>query len=377
MNLRTLSSKLHLYFGLIAGLLLAPIGLSGSILVFHDAIDEAFNPDLLTVAPQHTRVSLQSVVDSVQQVFPHETVVQLEIPQEKTGVHEVALTDYSRTVYVDPYRGDVLGSRSHGEGITGMLFDLHVELLGGATGKTVVGILGFVLIAISLTGLVLWWRGPHQVLEGLKIKRTGSAQRLNYDLHNVLGFGSSLLLIVLAFTGSALIFYNTFHKTAHVATNTPLPPPPPSSTVQLDVERPSLDQMASRTRQAMPNATIRRIYFPTAPEEAFLFRIKQPAEPHQNGMTMVYIDQYSGQILRVDDALKASFAATLGQWLYPLHTGVFGGWWGRLLVALLGLMPTFFLVTGFLIWRWPKNKRRRARPKARAVPVEFPSPPQT
>ncbi|MGH8612088.1 MAG: PepSY domain-containing protein, partial [Gammaproteobacteria bacterium] len=49
---RKLWLQLHLWLGLILGLFLSVFGITGSILVFYQEIDEWLNPDLLTVAPR-------------------------------------------------------------------------------------------------------------------------------------------------------------------------------------------------------------------------------------------------------------------------------------------------------------------------------------
>jgi uncharacterized iron-regulated membrane protein len=369
--LRKISSTLHLYLGLVTGLLLVPIGLSGSILVYDDAIDRALNPELLVASPEDSRVSLQSVEEVVREAFPHEDLVMLELPSSPTDVHEILLAGEGRRVYVNPYSGEILGSRLPGEGLTGFLFELHAHLLAGETGEQVGGILGFVLILISVTGLILWWRGKNNLRRGLTIQWRLGTRRLNYDLHNVLGAGSAAFLIVLAFTGAALVFYHPFMTVTHSLTATSEPPPPPTSSVQPAADQPSLDALTRKARRALPDAEIRRIAFPRSEEEAFLFRMRQPEEVHQNGMSMVYLNRYDGELLRVDDALQAPLAGKLGQWLYPVHTGFIGDWWGRLIVFLVGLLPAVLFVTGFLIWRWPGN-HREATPSLRAVPVQFP-----
>src|SRR3546814_11392760 len=38
------------------------------------------------------------------------------------------------------------------------LFDLHHYLFLGETGKTLTGVLGLLLLAFAVSGLVLWWR---------------------------------------------------------------------------------------------------------------------------------------------------------------------------------------------------------------------------
>ena len=44
--------KVHRYLGLSVGVLLLFLSLTGSLLVFHDEIDEWFNPQLLRIEPK-------------------------------------------------------------------------------------------------------------------------------------------------------------------------------------------------------------------------------------------------------------------------------------------------------------------------------------
>ncbi|MBL4723179.1 MAG: PepSY domain-containing protein, partial [Alcanivorax sp.] len=53
--------KLHKYAGLIAGLLLALTGVTGSLLVFHDTLDEWLTPQLRT-QPAADPASLSAVL---------------------------------------------------------------------------------------------------------------------------------------------------------------------------------------------------------------------------------------------------------------------------------------------------------------------------
>ncbi|MBG1241452.1 PepSY domain-containing protein [Nostoc sp. NZL] len=53
MKLRKSILSLHRYVGILAGILLIIISLTGSLLVFHEEIDQFFNPQLLRVTPQN------------------------------------------------------------------------------------------------------------------------------------------------------------------------------------------------------------------------------------------------------------------------------------------------------------------------------------
>ncbi|WP_346985148.1 PepSY-associated TM helix domain-containing protein [Chryseobacterium sp. POE27] len=59
--------KWHLYVGIFAGLILTIVGLTGSILVFQDEIDQALNPELFEVAKTQKK-------NSDRRDHPHNTI---------------------------------------------------------------------------------------------------------------------------------------------------------------------------------------------------------------------------------------------------------------------------------------------------------------
>lgn len=366
--LRTLASKLHRYLGLVAGLLLVPIGLTGSVLVFHEEIDAVLYPELVRVEPQGVPVSLDAAMDAVRAAFPGHEPARLDLARAPHETHEVTMHGDGLTVYVDPYRGVVLGALGPTESVTGLLFEIHTKLLPGALSETVVGVLGLLLLVLGLTGLVLWWRGRRRIRQGLTVRWRAARPRVNYDLHNVLGFYVVLPLLALAFTGAGLVFYAAFSDAVHALSGTPKPAPPPRSTPVAVFTAPSLDDLRTRAQAAFPTAAVARIDFPSGPEGAFRVRLRLPDDVHPVGMSMVYLDRYSGAVLQADNALTVPAATRFGHWFYPVHIGSFGGLGVRLLWVVVGLAPAVLFVTGFFIWRKPRRMPRSARPAA-AVPA--------
>lgn len=71
MNLRKPALILHRYAGVIAGILLIIIGLTGSLLVFEEEIDHILHPQLLHVTPQQQQISSQKIVETAQKLYPN------------------------------------------------------------------------------------------------------------------------------------------------------------------------------------------------------------------------------------------------------------------------------------------------------------------
>lgn len=372
--LRKLASKLHLYLGLAAFLILIPIGLTGAVLVFHDEIDALQIPELVRVEPEGTRVPVEDAARAASEAFPESEIERLELPSEAEEPYEVIFRS-DRTAYVNPYDGQLLGSHLPHETVTGLLFEIHVTLLAGERGKQIVGLVGLLLLALGVTGVILWWRGTGKIRRGLTVKWKGSGRRVNYDLHGALGIYAVLPLMVVAFTGAGLVFYSTFEQAAHSLTGTPEPPEPPASTCCPDPEPPSLDALVESAQATFPEARPARIEFPVGPEGAYRVRLKHPEEVHPIGLTMVYLDRYSGEVLQSSSALEVPAAQGFGYWFYPLHIGSFGGLGVRLLYVLIGLAPVVLAVTGVLIWQLRRRKKPPKEPPsrgARPIPVSLP-----
>jgi uncharacterized iron-regulated membrane protein len=366
-SLRDACSTVHLWAGLSLGLVLIVLSLTGSILVFRAEIDAWLRPDLLRVEPSGPRVAPSDALRTAEAAFPDATPRLLQLPQSADAPYIVWLAD-NRHVFVDSYRGAVRGVRGVDEGWMNALLVLHTELFAGATGAWIVGLSGLLLVLLCGTGLVLWW--PH-VLFSKRAWRAAlgiARRRLNYDLHRAGGFYTTIFLLVIALTGSGLVFYQGTGRFLNWATGSDAPLPPPTVEPAAG-QRTSIDAALRVARRALPDARATFVYLPTAPGAPLTVRLRATGEWHPNGRSFVYLHPRSGRLLRADDARQSGLGARLLHALYPLHVGSPGGWPLQIAYVLLGLAPTVLSVTGTIIWyrRWRKKQRRLRAPRERAV----------
>jgi len=73
------------------------------------------------------------------------------------------------------------------------------------------------------------------------------------------------------------------------------------------------------------------------------------------------IDPYSATVLSVYDAQAQGGGARLIDKLYPVHAGQVGGVPWQLLISVVGVLPAFFLATGFLFWRTRRRHLKHAQ----------------
>lgn len=356
--------QVHLWVGLTAGLLLVVAGVTGTVLVYDDAIDAALNPGLLRVSALESRVPMQQVVDAVARAYPEHPVAYVRLPRAPGETYEFTTGGPEPLeIFADPYRGTIVGARGKTEGLINALFDLHVHLLSGENGERVMGVVGILALLLVATGVVVWWPRVRRWWGGFVVRRGASWKRLNFDLHRAGGIWSAAFLAVTAATGAGLIFHDAFLAAANRLTASTDVPPPPAVAARPGQPWVPIDSLLRQADRALPGGEITYVAFPATPEAPLSVRKYFDAALHPNGRSFVYLDPWTAEPLAVESALTAPAGLKALNALYPLHIGSWGGPVVRLLYALFGLAPLVLFVTGSIIW-WSRTagQKRRGRP---------------
>lgn len=373
---------LHLIVGLGAGLLFALLGLTGALLVFREEIEAALRPDLhpaqMAPAGAAAPVSWERVLGAARAAAPDGARVEHLFLPAAPGAPVVAwLAGDQARIYLDPHSARVLGVEDPTRTLTGWLFALHTRLLTGAqseTGEKLVGYGGLLLLAMSVSGIVLWWprKAAGQRLRAhLTIKRGASAKRVNYDLHRAGGFYLAVPLALLALTGVTLVFDEPVEAGLRRLTGAPPVAPRPKIAATHEQRSPmNLDALVQAADVAVPGGQMRRISLPKKSDAPVLIRKRLPGELHPNGMSRIYLNPCSGAVVRVERADAPLVVPRFMNLRYPLHIGVWGGLASRIAYAFVGLAPTLLLLTGAAMW-WVRvgAKRLRATRERRGVLV--------
>lgn len=359
MKLRTLALTIHRSIAILLGLVLLVIGLTGSCLVFSQEIKSLLNPQMMQVVPQGERLSPEVVLKTVRSTFSDMELHSIILPRTSKEVYTVALKSPRGEwidVYLNPYTGAILGSQQWGHTLMTFILYIHMYMLmGEQVGHKFVGICGLLLLILVVSGLVVWpgWRN---LIRGFWIRWKAPAPLLTYDFHKVVGFLAAAFLLVIASTGVAMVFSSEFESATYWLTHTPKPTPPVSTLV---AGQPPLQvtQILHRADTTLREGKNTVVMLPHEANGVFEVYKKLPQDIDLYGLSKVYIDQYSGKVLQVDNALKAPLAAQINNLLLYLHNGAYGGLGMRCLYVLIGLVPTVMLLTGMFMWR----NRNRAK----------------
>ncbi len=200
----------HLWLGLLSSIVIVIVCITGCLYAFKQQIDDFVNRKCIYVSNTgKEEIPIDSLVKKFELTYGKYT--RILIP-EKGSDKSIQLSAGERgasiTACYNPETGEFLGLKSNTtEGFFSFVLDLHRNLLMGSTGKMIVGISVLLFVYLLLSGLVLWLPKLNQLKNGLFVKWKAKFYRLNYDLHNVLGFYAMVLLLFIALTG----LYVSFH----------------------------------------------------------------------------------------------------------------------------------------------------------------------
>ncbi len=359
---RTAWLKIHLYLALIAGFFFALMGLTGSISVYREELDQLLNPQLVVEQPSAKRQSLDKIMAAVQKAHPdrHGSWT-LEMPRSAHGMITVWYEKPRETFFelyaplmvsVNPYTAEVVANRFWGQTLTTWLLDLHTQLRLDRFGWNTVGILGLLLIVSIGSGVYLWWPGVRGILPALTIRHNQGMIQLAFDLHRLIGLLSASILLLLAFTGFQLSYPALLETLVgssgmeHGQTGRDI-----ISTATPNNHPVGLESAEFVARAPFPKAELRRVTTPTGDSGVYRINLRQSSEINRrHPYTTVWVDRWSGQIKELRDPAGFTRGEAYSTWIWPMHTGEAFGATGRLLWFLTGVGVFVLYLSGLLRW---------------------------
>ena len=373
---RTLQN-IHLWVGLILCLPLAMLGITGSILVFEHELEDLFaDPPAYTLAvgePQSVAAILEAAKAAAPQGLAPSMV---SLPAEPGNPATVRLTPPGRsgpgpggtTMQIDPVSLSVLESKPpRSGGLLRQIFLLHANLLiPDRTGREIIGWLGVAMLALGITGLVLWWPRAGRWKAAFTVKRGAQGVRLHRELHGAVGIWSLVVYVVVTFSGVYLVF----PQTLNAAIGSVFPARDLRAGVKVEAVRGAtpadVGQVVTLARAAVPDATFRSLMLPPRPDQAYRVNFAPPG--HEPGAPMItaFVDPWAARVVEIRDPRSYSVGETIVGWQRALHAGAGLGWTWKILVVLSGILPPLFAVTGTAMWLL-KRRNRRAKDAERAA----------
>ncbi len=343
MKIRPLLLWLHRWVGLLAGLVILVAAVTGALLVIERPLARWFAPDLYPrKSDGGAHAPVEQALAALAEHSPEARVDGIHLPRD--GRDALMLFAGQRVVHFDPSSGEMLGSRPRRTGLTQTLVKLHVNLLSGPTGGTIVVVATILTIALALSGLWLWWP--------LRIgwfRRGANFRRFNLELHSVAGLYSSLFLLVIAGTGLTLRYLHTEH-----------PPVPKGNPPAAGSTRISVDDAIQRAEAALPGTRAAAIEMPAPnPRAPFRVQLAFPEDGSPAGRSVVFLDRFTGDVLGTHSSREGTWLERYGNLQLSLHTGAIGGTATRAVAFLTCLALILQIASGYVLWwKRPASQRR-------------------
>jgi len=210
--------QVHLWCGVGVGLYVLMISVTGSVLVYRNELFMVATPKPIISTGFGPRLSDEQLKEAALRAYPGFQVAGLNRSRNSDEAVDVHLRrgEEVKNRLFDPRTGKDLGEAVPlGIRLVSKLLDLHDNLLAGPTGRTVNGLGAIVVLALSVTGLVVWWPGIKTWRRSLIIHRGLGWKRLIWELHSMFGLWSVGFILVFAVSGIYLGIPHPFEDLAN------------------------------------------------------------------------------------------------------------------------------------------------------------------
>ncbi|MDX3911337.1 MAG: PepSY-associated TM helix domain-containing protein [Sphingobium sp.] len=365
--LRNFWFQFHKWIGLLLAILIIPICITGSALVWHDALDKALNPQRHAFTSEQAKLEPSAYAAAAQSVLaPGERIVSLRFAEgepvmvaaaqpRKEGPGSRPAGRPGRTVvYMDPGTAKVLDKADGNAGLVRFMHGLHGSLLVPGVGRQIVGWIGVAMVISTVSGIWLWWPTVGSWLKGLRWKRH---RNFDTNLHHQMGFWIALPLFVLSLTGAWISFPAFFGAFSGEAQRARPGQPDRMAMMRakpLAAPATSLDQ-AVATSRALTTGQVTSVNWPTdlKPEWSVSF----------NGKT-VAVEDASGAA-KLDKPRENR--ETTARLMRRIHDGTDMGLFWQIVIFIGGIIPAILAITGIIMWlrarKWRGELARRQKRK--------------
>lgn len=364
---------LHRWTSLIATLPFLVLCLTGTVLIFHDEIDDALGvvPSAQTAAAAHR--PLAEGVANVLAAHPGERALSVGIdPDEHPGVLLVvtapqADTNFDHAVlrFADLSTAQPIGASAPGMTLTGFLLELHAQWFLGPLGELIGALIALLVLLSLVSGIVVYAPYVKRIAFGV-LRRGKGARLLQLDLHNFLGavvLGWALVVTVTGF----LLGFSTVAIGVWQATELGAMRAQAAGMAPLDASQPPVDidrAIAAARATATPGWRVSSVIYPgtnfSTPQH-YTVLLTGSDGIEQRLFHAAIINAESGEVAMSADPPNYLKAIILSE---PLHFGDYGGLPLKLLWTACTWLTLFIVANGAWLW-W--NRRRRRTPKSAAI----------
>ncbi|GLU52743.1 membrane protein [Dyadobacter frigoris] len=384
--MKKLSAVIHLWLGMVSGLIVFIVSISGCIFVFEQEIFDLNHSELVYSEGSSGKVKPLSELLVTAQTALSKTMpvsdVEIFSDPDRSYIFTASKTDkkakntwnyfqqvkYYQEVYINPYTGACLGVVDRKYEFFNIVRRIHQNLLlSYEVGSLIVGSSCLMFLGLLITGFVLWIpKTKNGWKQRFTIKWNAKWRRLNYDTHNVGGFYVLAPAMIIVITGLVWSF-DWWEDGIYTLLGSKQRP-------TFNIEQPKLAKLSKPAENLLDKvfhaASSKKLSFErlaislpeksTNPYRVFMGLSRGAGWSSSNyyyyhGMS----GQQYGQLLQEDKSLGQKWRNTN----YDIHTGGVYGKLTKILAFLASLFCATLPVTGYFIWLGKRKKSQKTMTK--------------
>ncbi len=381
----------HLAAGVFAGVVILIMSVTGVLLAYERQITswaDTRGYQVVRPSPSSERLPPETLLAKVRETPPASP----SALTFRSDPEAPALLSFGRerTLFVNPYTGEVLGEGSPGvRAFFRTVTDWH-RWLGAqgesrAVGRAVTGACNLAFLFIVASGIYLWWprKWSRPIVRGVTWFRRGLKGRArDFNWHNTFGFWSALPLfvvvlssIVISYTWAGNLVYRLAGEAPPARSSTPSAPagsaaqPPGEGRREGDkvteASLGGLNRAWTRAEQQVPGWQSISLQLPSKSDAPLTFTIDRGngGQPHKRAQ--LTLNRESGEVVRWEPFTSYTLGRRLRSYLRFAHTGEVAGVIGQTIAGIASAGGIMLVLTGLaLAWRrfraWAAKRLGRA-----------------
>jgi uncharacterized iron-regulated membrane protein len=422
--LRQIIFWLHLATGVVAGLVIGVMSVTGVLLAFERQIVTSAERDVRTVQPPASggsRLDLDVLVTKARAAVPEGRLSGVVLQADPTATIVVNF-GRERTVFVNPYTGAVLGEGAKTlRDFFHMVTDWHrwlgTEGDSRAIGRAITGACNTAFVVMVVTGFYLWWprRWTRQAWQAVMVPNlTLRGKPRDWNWHNTAGFWSASLLICITLTG-LVMSYQWANDLLYTLTGSPPPPRPAGSSegrsgavdnrrnggrprmagsppdggagrqsrsegraaaerqgrtgeAGFTSQRASLEALCAAAAQQAPHWRSMTVRLPQPGTTQLTVALEEAKALHPYPRSILTLNAVTAAVVQWEPYASYNLGRTIRSWVRPVHTGEVGGVVGQMVAALASAGGVVLVWTGLAL-AWRRFRARQARASRRTSDV--------
>ncbi|WP_454801448.1 PepSY-associated TM helix domain-containing protein [Mucilaginibacter phyllosphaerae] len=369
---------IHRWLGFISGLVVFIVSITGAIYAFQDEIQDglfSYRKVIVSTAPMLPPSRLQALAELK---YPKGKVTSvLYFGSDRSVQVRVTAKKVVHSLFFNPYSGEFLKDQDFKNTFFNQVKSIHLNcFFPPEIGSWVVSISVSIFVILLITGIVLWWpKRRTDRKRSFTIKWKGKWRRVNYDLHNVLGFYAFSVSLLLAVSGLAMSYHWLGNGISNALNGGKKYAAEQKKFKSDTLHNGSslkaasvLDSAYMIVRKRSPKAEM-MIIIPGAKASSPLSITAYPQSLHFGFNDGYNFDKHNGKLLKYLPYEQKSAGLKYSNMNYDIHVGQVAGLPGKIAAFLATLISASLPLSGLIIYLGKRNNKNRRGKKRRRLPL--------